>query len=199
MASGLGTNAIFLAKHFDCQVVGADFSQSVVEQAQVKSREAGLGNQVKFKVADAECIPFDDRSFDVVVCKCAFCTFPGKDIAAWQFWRVLRPGGRIGLSDLTRIEPFPSELNNLIAWVACIADSQPIEKYSHILENGGFSVNQIEVHEPALTELIDEIRYKVLVAKLMVKLKKLDFPDRIDFNEVGRLGYALFTGEKEAD
>ena len=209
VASGLGTSAIYLAERFGCQVVGVDFSESIVEQANSKAADVGLSNLVHFEQGDAEGLLFEDRMFDALICECAFCTFPSKDIAARQFWRVLRSGGRIGLSDLTLSGPLPSELNNLMAWVACIADAQPIEEYTRILNTAGFSIKQVEKQDAELAELIEEIRGKLLVAELMVKLKKLEFPDWIDFDEVGRLaqitaetvnqgrlGYALITGEK---
>ncbi len=208
VASGLGTSAIYLAQRFGCQVVGVDFSRQIVEQANTNAAEAGISQLVQFKQGDAERLPFEDRSFDALICECAFCTFPSKPQAASQFARVLRPGGRIGLSDLTRSGPLPPELDTLMAWVACIADAQPIEEYMSILTVAGFSMDQVEIHDEALAELIHEIRGKLLVAELMANLKRLDIPEWINFDEAGRLakitaetvnqgklGYALFSGE----
>jgi ubiquinone/menaquinone biosynthesis C-methylase UbiE len=208
VASGLGTSAIYLAQRFGCQVVGVDFSGQIVEQASANAAEAGISQLVQFKQGDAERLPFEGGSFDALICECAFCTFPSKPQAASQFARVLRPGGRIGLSDLTRSAPLPPELDTLMAWVACIADAQPIEEYTSILSQAGFSMGSPELHDEALAELINEVRGKLLVAELMVNLKKLEVPDWIDFDQVGRLaqitaetvnqgqlGYALFSGE----
>jgi ubiquinone/menaquinone biosynthesis C-methylase UbiE len=208
VASGLGTSAIYLAQRFGCQVVGVDFSGQIVEQARANAAEAGISQLVQFKQGDAERLPFEDGSFDALICECAFCTFPSKPQAASQFARVLRPGGRIGLSDLTRSAPLPPELDTLMAWVACIADAQPIKEYESILTEAGFSMDQVEIHDEALAELIHEIRGKLLAAELMANLKRLDLPEWIDFNEAGwlakitaetvgqgKLGYALFSGE----
>jgi ubiquinone/menaquinone biosynthesis C-methylase UbiE len=208
VASGLGTSAIYLAQRFGCQVVGVDFSRQIVEQANANAAEAGISQLVQFKQGDAERLPFEDGSFDALICECAFCTFPSKAQAASQFARVLRPGGRIGLSDLTRSGTLPPELDTLMAWVACIADAQPIEEYMSILTVAGFSMDQVEIHDEALAELIHEIRGKLLVAELMANLKRLDIPEWIEFDEAGRLakitaetvnqgklGYALFSGE----
>jgi ubiquinone/menaquinone biosynthesis C-methylase UbiE len=212
VASGVGTSAIFLAQNFGCQVVGVDFSEQNVARANTNAAEAGLAGLVQFKVGDAERLPFDKDEFEAIICECAFCTFPSKPEAAKQFTRVLRPGGKIGLSDLTRSGPLPAELDSLLAWVACIADAQPIETYTSLLEEAGFSVNQVEVHDKALAELIHEIRGKLLVAELMTNLNKLELPDWIDMNEAGRLaqltaetvnqgilGYALLSGELSKD
>jgi ubiquinone/menaquinone biosynthesis C-methylase UbiE len=208
VASGLGTSAIYLAQRFGCQVVGVDFSRQIVEQANANAAEAGISQSVQFKQGDAERLPFEDGSFDALICECAFCTFPSKPQAASQFARVLRPGGRIGLSDLTRSGPLAPELDTLMAWVACIADAQPIEEYISILTLAGFSMDQVEIHDEALAELIHEIRGKLLAAELMTNLKRLHIPEWIDFDEAGRLakitaetvnqgrlGYALFSGE----
>ena len=208
VASGLGTSAIYLAQRFGCQVVGVDFSRKIVEQANANAAEAGISQLVQFKQGDAERLPFEDGSFDALICECAFCTFPSKPQAASQFARVLRPGGRIGLSDLTRSGPLAPELDTLMAWVACIADAQPIKEYESILTEAGFSMDQVENHDEALAELIHEIRGKLLAAELMANLKRLDLPEWIDFDEAGRLakitaetvgqgklGYALFSGE----
>ena len=209
VASGLGTSAIYLAQRFGCQVVGVDFSGQIVEKASANAAEAGISQLVQFKQGDAERLPFEDGSFDALICECAFCTFPSKPQAASQFARVLRPGGRIGLSDLTRSAPLAPELDTLMAWVACIADAQPINEYESILTEAGFSMDQVEIHDEALAELIHEIRGKLLAAELMASLKRLDLPEWIDFDEAGRLakitaetvgqgklGYALFSGER---
>jgi len=129
---------------------------------------------------DAERLPLESGSFDAVVCECAFCTFPDKATAAAEFRRVLRPGGRLGLSDLTRTGPLPPDLDGLLAWVACIADARPTAEYVAYLQG----------------------------AQLLVSLKKLDLP-AVDFGQAqalarsaaaavtaGTLGYALVTGTR---
>jgi ubiquinone/menaquinone biosynthesis C-methylase UbiE len=212
VASGIGTSAIYLAGRFGCQVVGVDYAVKNIDQANTNAEEAGVGNLVQFELGDAEQLPFEDSSFDVLISECAFCTFPGKMEAARQFARVLRPGGRIGLSDLTRSGLLPPELDTLMAWVACIADAQPVEEYTAILSQAGFAMDQPELHDEALAELINQVRGKLLVAELMVGLKKLEVPDWIDFDQFGklaqitaqtvdqgRLGYAIFTGVKTGD
>lgn len=214
VASGRGTSAIFLAERFGCQVVGVDIAPDIIKDANARAKEAGLEDLVHFEKGDGESLPFDDEAFDAIICECAFCTFPGKSEAADQFARVLRPGGRIGISDLTRSGPLPPELDTLMAWVACIADALPIEDYTSVLAGAGLKVKQVEIHDEALAELVDEVRGKLLGAELLVKLKKLDLPDwlDLDFDEIGRLarltaeavqrgdmGYALLVGEKERE
>src|SRR6266849_9690 len=87
---------------FGCEVVGIDLSEENVKRASEEAVIRGVANRVSFQPADAERLPFGDRSFDAILCECAFCTFPNKQTAAGEFSRVLKPGGHLGLSDLTK-------------------------------------------------------------------------------------------------
>jgi ubiquinone/menaquinone biosynthesis C-methylase UbiE len=205
VASGKGTSAIFLAEHFGCQVLGVDYGTQNVEVANQEVAARGLGERVHFERADAERLPVPGAAFDAVICECAFCTFPNKTAAAGEFVRVLCPNGRIGLSDLTRGPVLPKELDTLLAWVACVADAQPIEGYTAYLQGAGLMVEHVEPHDEALHELLQQVRTKLLGAEIMVGLKKLDLPD-IDFTaakqmvkdvaaaiENHQLGYVIMT------
>ncbi len=198
VAAGPGTSALFLAKRFGCEVLG-------VRRANAAAAAAGLAHLVRFQQGDAERLPVEDASFDAVLCECAFCTFPDKRAAAAEFARVLGPGGHVGLSDLTRAGAVPPELKGLLAWVACIADAQPLERYIAYLQGAGLRVERAEPRDEALSHLVQEIRARLLGAELLVKLKQLDLPAvnfaqaktlaraAADAVKVGRLGYAIIT------
>jgi ubiquinone/menaquinone biosynthesis C-methylase UbiE len=176
VASGNGTSALFLAERFGCHVVGLDYGGQNTAQANEIAAVKGLGSRVHFKRGDAERLPFQDASFDAVLCECAFCTFPDKSSAAGEFARVLRSNGHVGLSDLTRGPVLPQELDSLLAWIACIADAQSVESYAEYLRSAGLEIEKIELHNEALTEMVHQIRMKLLGAEVMVGLKKLNLP-----------------------
>ena len=207
VASGKGETAIFLARRFGSEVLGIDFGPENVKQAAARADEAGVGHLVRFQQGDAEKLGFPNASFDAVLCECAFCTFPDKPAAAAEFARVLGRGGRVGLSDLTRLAELPEELQGLLAWVACIADARPVEEYVGYLESAGMGHVEVETHDEALAELVRNIQGKLLGAELMSKLKKLDL-EGIDFAKAKKLaraateavrarklGYALIVGQ----
>jgi ubiquinone/menaquinone biosynthesis C-methylase UbiE len=209
VASGKGTSAIHLAETFGCTVVGVDFGSENVREANEIAVTKGLSARVSFQQGDAERLPFADADFDAIICECAFCTFPDKPTAAQEFARVLKPGGRVGLSDLTRgAGALPKELDNLLAWVACIADAQPIERYAEFLRSAGFQITCLEPHDEALTAMVNQMRMKLLGAEIMVGLKKMELPG-VDFVQAkamaaaslaaiqqGQLGYAIVAGAK---
>ncbi len=208
VAGGPGASAVHLAQTFGCHVTALDYSGANVAAARQAAVRAGVGGLVVAVEGDAERLPLESGSFDAVVCECAFCTFPDKATAAAEFRRVLRPGGRLGLSDLTRAGPLPPDLDGLLAWVACIADARPTAEYVAYLQGAGLTVDSIELHDEALGELVARIRTKLLGAQLLVSLKKLDLP-AVDFGQAqalarsaaaavtaGTLGYALVTGTR---
>ena len=207
VAAGTGTSAIFLAERFGCEVVGIDYGRDSVALANAAASEAGLANRVRIEQGDAERLPFEANSFDAVVCECAFCTFPDKTTAAAEIARVLRPGGRLGLSDLTRSGPLPAELEGLLAWIACIADAQPVDRYVDYLESAGLAVEKIENRDDVLGQTVADVRGKLLGAELLVNLRKIDLPGA-DFQQAkliarsaaeaireGKLGYVLLGAE----
>jgi arsenite methyltransferase len=211
IASGKGTSALFLAERFGCQVLGIDYGGENVEQANATVAAKGMDTRVSFGQGDAERLPVEDASFDAVICECAFCTFPDKPAAAHEFARVLRRGGRVGLSDLTRDPVLPKELDGLLAWIACIADAQTLDSYVQYLSNAGFRVEHTKQHDEALLEMVQQVRLKLLGAEIMVGLKKLDVPG-IDLETAkqmsqaalaaihqGNLGYATICAAKVED
>jgi arsenite methyltransferase len=210
VAAGKGTSAVFLAKRFGCEIVGVDYSRRNVEEAEVAATANGLSHKVSFQWADAEQLPFPNDSFDAIICECAFCTFPNKRTAAHEFMRVVRPGGDVGLSDLTREGALASELDGLLAWIACIADAQPLSAYVALLSAANLKIRVAEAHNNVLTEFVNQIRTRLLAAEVIAGLKKLILPG-FDFETAkamakyaleaireGKLGYAIVAATKAA-
>jgi ubiquinone/menaquinone biosynthesis C-methylase UbiE len=212
VACGRGESAIFLATQFGCRVTGIDLGETNVAYATSRAQAANVSALVRFELGDAERLYDPDASFDVVLCECAFCTFPDKRAAAREFARVLRPGGRLGLSDLTRCGELPAQLSGLLAWVACIADARTAEEYVAHLERAEFQILSLEPHHEALAQMVRDVQGRLLAAELMVKLDKMSLDKMnlpIDFAEAkataacaassvrsGLLGYSLITANK---
>ena len=196
VAAGHGTSAFQLAQSFGCAVVGVDLSEDNVRLANEKASIRGLANRVNFRLADAEKLPFAAHTFDAIVCECAFCTFPNKQTAAQEFSRVLKAGGRLGLSDLTKTaDPLP-ELSGLLSWIACIGDAQPVDSYVEILQLAGLTITNIEDHSYALTEMVRQIQGKLLGAEIAVRLKRFEFPN-VNFSDAKGFAQAALNAVKD--
>ena len=208
VASGRGTSAFHLAESFGCKVTGVDLSEENVRLATAEASQRGLAGQINFQLGDAERLPFGDETFDAILCECAFCTFPSKPVAAQEFFRVLKPGGQLGLSDLTRTEATIPELEGLLSWIACVGDALPADRYVAILQQAGFEVPNIEDHNDSLVEMVRQIQAKLLGAEIVAGLKKIDLHG-VDFTtgkqfaqaalqatRSGALGYVVIAARK---
>ncbi len=195
VASGQGASPIHLAQRFGCEIVGVDYGAESVRKATAAAAAGGVAHLVTFAQGDAERLPVEDASFDAIICECAFCTFPSKQAAAAEFARALRPGGRVGLSDLTRAGVVPPDLTSLLAWIACIADARPTEEYVAYLKGAGLTVDLVEPHDEALADLVHGIRTKLLGAELMVKLKRIELPT-VDFDQAKTMARAAADAVK---
>jgi ubiquinone/menaquinone biosynthesis C-methylase UbiE len=173
-ASGNGTSALFLARRFGCRVIGVDLGAENVERATAEASRIALSDHVRFEVGDAELLPLRDGAVDAVICECAFCTFPDKPRAAREFARVLRPGGGVGLSDLTRAPGPPGELVDLLSWVACLADARSAGTYADWLASAGLIDPVVENHDEALTDMIRAIAMRLFATEALAGLGQLD-------------------------
>lgn len=170
VASGPGTTARLLAAEYGVIVDGVDLGEAAVERARAASAPADVADmtgRVRFHRGDAERLPLPDGIADAVVCECAFCTFPGKEAAAAEFARVLRPGGRVGITDVTVAGAgLPAELTTMAAWVACIAGARPAQEYAAILGAAGLKVVSAEAHDDALAQMIGQIEARVRLLRM---------------------------------
>jgi arsenite methyltransferase len=167
VAAGIGTSAMLLATEHDVDVLGIDLGSTQVARATARAEHAGLTSRVCFQIGDAERLPVDDASVDAAICECSFCTFPDKTVAATEFARVLRPDGRLGITDVwldpDRLDP---ELRGLAGRVACLADARPIAELTATLGRAGFTVAHLERHDQALADTIDQITTRLRALRI---------------------------------
>ena len=208
VASGRGMSAMAIAHAYDVTVTGVDLSPANVALSNGAAQAAGLADRVRFVAGDAEKLPLPDESVDAVVCECALCTFPDKSAAAREFARVLTPGGRVGITDVTadrdRLVP---ELTTPGSWIGCVADARPAAEYADILTDAGLRVVEIEHHDAAIGQMIDQIEARVHFLRLTARAKLDAYGVDVDGAEPmldaaragladGVLGYALLVAEK---
>ncbi|GAB3488526.1 class I SAM-dependent methyltransferase [Amycolatopsis cihanbeyliensis] len=173
VAAGSGATARLLATEYHATVDGVDLGEDTVRRARTAAEKAGLAERTRFHLGDAERIPLPDGVFNAVFCECAFCTFPDKPTAATEFARLLRPGGRVGITDVTITEAgLPEQLRTLTAWIACIADARPLEQYADILADAGLTTIRTERHDDAIAGMIDQIEARL-------RLLRMTAPDRL--------------------
>jgi SAM-dependent methyltransferase len=210
VACGLGSTALLLATEDRARVHGIDLSAANVALAQGAAAAAGLTDRVTFSVGDAERLPYPSGAFAAVICECVLCAVPDKPAAAAQFGRVLRAGGRTGITDVVA-DParLPAELTNAAAWIACIAGARPLPGYADLLQRAGLRVLRTERHDSAMLRMIDQIEARLaLVAMTAGRQAEAIGIDPDGASPVlaaaraavagGALGYGLLVAEKPA-
>jgi ubiquinone/menaquinone biosynthesis C-methylase UbiE len=95
---GIGITASLLAKK-GCRVAAVDISEKMVHWAKETAKEEEVGGMVEFFVADAKSLPFEDNTFDAVICESVLAFVSDKKKALDEFVRVTKPGGYIGLNE----------------------------------------------------------------------------------------------------
>ncbi len=125
------------------RAVGIDMTPEMVELARrnaSKRLEGGAHDNVEFHLATIDRLPLADSSVDVVISNCVINLAPDKPAVFREIARVLKPGGRLAVSDIALKLPLPLELSqDLLAYVGCIAGAIPVEDYKRGLTEAGFS------------------------------------------------------------
>jgi SAM-dependent methyltransferase len=195
VACGPGTTAAQLVRESGCGVIGIDL---VIP-------ELAPHPGVRFLQGDAEALPLEDASVDGALCECALCTFPDKPAAVRELARVLRPGVRVAIADVTaQPSRLPVELRSRDAWVACLADARPLDELTRMLERAGLELEWVERHDEALGELLERVEGRLQLARL-VTTRRFDgdiaraallVAAANDALRSGALGYALLVARK---
>ena len=145
LGSGGGLDAFLAAERVGPtgHVVGVDMTPAMVERARGNAAKAGIGN-VSFREGRLEALPVADASVDAVTSNCVINLVPDKGAVFQEVARVLKPGGRLVVSDIVLDGELPEVLrNDLLAYVGCVSGAMQRGQYFGLLEAAG--LGQVEV------------------------------------------------------
>jgi ubiquinone/menaquinone biosynthesis C-methylase UbiE len=114
VGSGSGVAAVQIAQTFGCHVTGVDLLDEMVSNAREWAARNDAENLVEFRVADAQSLPFEDDRFDAVLCESVNIFIPEPEKAAREYFRVVKPGGCVGLNESVWYETPPEEGKQLM-------------------------------------------------------------------------------------
>jgi arsenite methyltransferase len=145
LGSGGGLDAFLAADRVGPtgQVVGVDMTPAMVERARANAKKAGIDN-VSFREGRLEALPVADASVDAVTSNCVINLVPDKGAVFHEVARVLKPGGRLVVSDIILDGELPEVLrNDLLAYVGCVSGAMQRDLYFGLLRNAG--LDKVEV------------------------------------------------------
>jgi arsenite methyltransferase len=146
LGSGGGIDVLLSAKRVGPtgKAYGLDMTDEMLALANENKRKAGVDN-VEFLKGEIEHIPLPDNSVDVIISNCVINLSGDKDAVLREAFRVLKPGGRLAVSDVvTRGEMLPEIRKSILLWVGCIAGALEENEYLHKLAGAGFAETDIE-------------------------------------------------------
>lgn len=155
LGSGAGMDAFLAARAVgpEGRVIGVDMTDAMLEQARANAEKLGLAN-VEFRKGLIEALPLVDESADVILSNCVINLSPEKERVWAEAYRVLRPGGRVQVSDIVLEHPLPrAVLDNVEAWIGCVAGASLRRDYLAAIEAAGFRELRV-VREACFGDLI---------------------------------------------
>jgi arsenite methyltransferase len=140
LGSGAGFDCFLAAKQVGSggKVIGVDMTAEMLERARENARKGGFGN-VEFRLGEIENLPVGDNQVDIIISNCVINLSPNKKRVFQEAFRVLRPGGRLMVSDIVLLKDLPGEIKNSVAaYVGCIAGATTKSQYLETIHVAGF-------------------------------------------------------------
>jgi len=113
-------------------------TEEMIEKAKANAEKGGYRN-VEFRLGEIESLPVEDNSIDVIISNCVINLSPDKESVFKEAFRVLRPGGRLMVSDLVLVKDLPKAIKDSVeAYVGCLAGAIFKEDYLNFIKKSGF-------------------------------------------------------------
>ncbi|MBI3738938.1 MAG: arsenite methyltransferase, partial [Chloroflexi bacterium] len=141
LGSGAGLDCFFAAKKVGAagRVIGVDMTPEMIARARSSAKRLNLDN-VEFRQGYLEELPVDSNSVDVIISNCVINLAPDKAKVFKEAFRVLKPGGKLAVSDIVTDGPLPEAIKkSLSAWAGCIAGALDVKEYQAAMESAGFA------------------------------------------------------------
>jgi SAM-dependent methyltransferase len=137
------------------RVIGVDMTPEMVEKARRNKDRIGAQN-VEFRLGEIEHLPVADGTVDVIISNCVINLSPDKRAVFAEAYRVLRPGGRLAISDVVAFQPLPEKLAQDLGMVAgCVGGAVSLEELRDLLAEAGFDEVSVEIDE-TVSDIVDE-------------------------------------------
>ena len=218
LASGNGASASAISRAFHCRVVGIEYGRATALEAWEKARAAPIPGRAAFIQGDAEQPPLRAGRFDAVFAECSLSLFPDKAKAVGEAVRLLRPGGKLGFSDVT-VAPgcLPPELDGSLGRLLCLSDALDVNGYTGLLEEAGLEDLYREDASAEILGLLEELPAKLGAFTAWQNFQNVNdagattslWPNGMDWSVLlhrvkelvteGRLGYWLYVAQKPAE
>ncbi len=145
LGSGAGFDCFLAAREVgqSGRVIGVDMTQEMLDKARQNARKGGYAN-VEFRLGEIENLPIADNFADIIISNCVINLSPDKERVFREAFRVLKPGGRLMVSDIVLLKPLPDSVKSSIAaYIGCVSGADLKQDYLKAIREAGFQDVQI--------------------------------------------------------
>ncbi|MEW5938382.1 MAG: arsenite methyltransferase [Chloroflexota bacterium] len=166
LGSGAGLDCFFAAKQVGPtgRVIGVDMTPEMIERATASAQRMGIAN-VEFRYGYIESLPVESDTVDVIISNCVINLSPDKPKVFAEAFRVLKPGGKLAVSDIVTDGPLPEAVKqSLSAWAGCVAGAVEAKDYVGMMEAVGFTdieIKPVFFDKETVDSALDEMKLDV--------------------------------------
>jgi SAM-dependent methyltransferase len=164
LGSGGGIDVFLASKNVGPtgKVIGVDMTEEMLKRAEATASKHGYTN-VEFRLGEIEALPVEDESVDVIISNCVINLAPDKLKVFQEAYRVLKPNGRLMVSDLVTVGELPEEVRKSFdAWAGCIAGTLEKDDYLDKIAAAGFKDVKVVSQKPYTIDVSPELRGKIV-------------------------------------
>jgi arsenite methyltransferase len=168
LGSGGGLDCFLAAKKVGAsgKVIGVDMTQEMLDRARANCKKGKYGN-VEFRLGEIENLPIADNTGNVIISNCVINLSVDKQRVFNEAFRVLKPKGRLMISDMVLLGDIPEKVKeNILAYVGCIAGAEQKDNYLGMIKKAGFEQVCVASETQLPEAMLDEPDIKALVNKL---------------------------------
>jgi SAM-dependent methyltransferase len=205
---GPGASATLIASEFDCEVIGVTLEESAAAEAKERAAKREVAGSVEVLVGDMMTADLANEGFDAAIAECVVSIFPDKPAGLQTITQTLKPGGRLGITDVTVDGALPSPLRGVLAVAGCVGDAMPLDAYAELIQRSGLEVEATDALPGVAADFVKGIRNKLMFAEIGAKLGKIPLSaesineakamlnDTAELIEQGLLGYGMVIARK---
>ncbi len=157
LGSGAGFDCFLAAPKVGASgsVIGVDMTPEMLQKARANAAESGVEN-VEFRLGEIERLPVANDTVDIIISNCVINLSPDKNAVFREAFRVLKPGGRLCISDIVATEALPAEMKNDMGMISsCIGGAEEVGRIVTGLREAGFDAPDININEQSRSFIAD--------------------------------------------